>query len=126
MGSDRDALKRRLLALMQQPNFMPMRKRGLAKRLKIEDEIYPDFRRMVEDLADNGEIAELKKGKFGLPRGDNDAKAGKRGKGGGGALPKNTRVGRIDIKRAMAKVGLLVLVGLVLVAFGLDVWKLLD
>ena len=52
MSAERDALKQRLLTLMQQPNFMPMRKRGLAKKLRVDDEDYAAFRRLVEDMAE--------------------------------------------------------------------------
>lgn len=103
MSAERDALKQRLLTLMQQPNFMPMRKRGLAKKLRVDDEDYAAFRRLVEDMADAGDIAEVKKGKYGMPRGDGESR--RRGPDAGsaavgGEVPKGARVGRIDIKRA--------------------------
>src|ERR1700750_2021288 len=74
---DRKELKEKLLLLMQSQRYLPMRKRSLAHELNISDEIYPTFRRLLEDLVKSGEISELKKGKFGLPR----AKGGQRTSG---------------------------------------------
>lgn len=65
---DRKELKEKLMGLMQSQRFLPMRKRSLAHELNISDEVYPAFRRLLEELVKSGEIAELKKGKFGLPR----------------------------------------------------------
>ncbi|HYG75754.1 MAG TPA: ribonuclease R [Planctomycetota bacterium] len=48
---------------------MPMRKRSLARELDIADEDYRDFRLLLDDMVKSNEIAELKRGKFGLPLG---------------------------------------------------------
>src|SRR5437868_1706320 len=60
-------LKERVLQLMSSPSFMPMRKRGLAKALDISDEEYRGFKELLEEMSAEREIAELKKGKYGLP-----------------------------------------------------------
>ncbi len=122
-------LKSRLLELMSSPAYMPQRKRGLARLLKVPEESYRAFKTLLEDLAQSGEIAELRKGKYGLPLpgkptykpvsrpaefpdtipapqstghsalstspGTEHSALGTKEK----PLPKNVRIGRIDIKR---------------------------
>jgi hypothetical protein len=43
-----------------------MRRRGLAKALRIGDDEYRDFKALLDDMAAEGTIAEMKKGKWGL------------------------------------------------------------
>jgi ribonuclease R len=62
-----DDMKNQILQLMSSNAYMPMRKRGLAKALDISDGDYRDFRALLEEMTDAKEIAELKRGKFGLP-----------------------------------------------------------
>ena len=62
-----DILREQILKLMGSIEYMPMRKRGVAKALRISDEDYRAFRTLLEDMAERGEIAELRRGKFGLP-----------------------------------------------------------
>lgn len=114
-------LKSRVLELMASPAYMPMRKRGLAKQLKVSDETYREFKTLLEEMADSGEIAELKKGKYGLPlpgapvykpvtrppveklpkHGPRDPDEDDEGDDVAGEkpLPKNLRVGVIEVKR---------------------------
>ena len=116
-----DALKEEILKHISAPSYMPMRRRGLAKALRIGDEDYRGFKELLDEMADEGTIAELKKGKWGLPLGGqakktesathprvdagetegndqaDDVPAGSRRSEA--PLPKNVRTGRIDIKR---------------------------
>jgi len=111
MPLDREKTLDRLLDLFATPGVPPMRKRAMAKALEIEDEDYLDFRHWIEEWVENGRIAELKHGKFGLPRpgkttpGREAANAVQAGlatvaQADVRNLPKNARVGRIEIKRA--------------------------
>ena len=59
---DIEQTKTQILELMSAPEYMPMRKRGLAKALEIPDEFYGQFRRTLEAMAESGEIAELRRG----------------------------------------------------------------
>ncbi len=77
---DTDQTKARIFELMASAKYMPMRKRGLAKALEIPDEFYGQFRRILEALAESGEIAELRRGKFGLPATDGGAERKPAGK----------------------------------------------
>jgi ribonuclease R len=61
-------LQKKVLDLMADKSYMPLRKRGLARELEIDDEAYAEFRNLLEDMTDKGLIAELKRGKYGLPR----------------------------------------------------------
>jgi len=61
-------IKSRLLDLLGSKRYMPMRKRGIARELDVSEEDYRDFRVLLESLVKRGEIVELKRGKFGLPR----------------------------------------------------------
>ena len=61
-----DSLKDRLLALFSSPSYMPMRKRGIAHALEIDDGDYHEFKSESDKLAEDGVIAELKRGKYGL------------------------------------------------------------
>jgi len=115
MSAELEHLRQQVLQLMSAPSFVPQRKRRIAKQLGVDDEDYVDFRHMLEDMSERGEIAELKHGKFGLhPERDQEAKdfahGGPRVKPNmrrGGVpkqlashrVPKNARVGRIEIKR---------------------------
>lgn len=107
MPFDRDGLRRNILDLMRQSGFMPLRKRALARKLGVPEEDYRDFRHLVDELAEKGELAERKHGKFSLPASaaggaapgsampqteDEDAPQAK-------GLPRNALVGRIEIKR---------------------------
>ncbi len=90
---------------------MPMRKRSLARQLDLDMDEYVDFRHLIDEMVDSGAVSQLKRGKYGLPRTagkGNTAKGkkGRRAKGGdaesiegGKGLPKNSVVGRMDIKR---------------------------
>ncbi len=114
----RDELKEAVLRLLSSPSYMPMRKRGLARQLDIDDEDYLAFKELLNEMASEGSIDELKKGKWGLPLGskvspkkskstqasDNDnpsveSKSESPAKPVEKSLPKNLRVGRIDVKR---------------------------
>ena len=108
---DVESIKARVFELMSGPGYMPMRKRGLAKALKIPDADYRTFRSLLEQLTEEKQIAERKRGKYGLAR-DEDAaplipvRAGRRVAElaseipAAKQLPKHARVGRIEIKRA--------------------------
>ncbi|HYF51848.1 MAG TPA: ribonuclease R [Planctomycetota bacterium] len=65
-----EQLREQVLELMSGPGYMPMRKRGLAKSLEISDDDYRAFRELLDEMVSSGEIVELKRGKFGLPRGE--------------------------------------------------------
>ena len=67
----RDELKNSVLRLLASPSYMPMPKRGLARQLHIDDEDYVAFKELLAEMADEGTIDELKKGKWGLPLGGN-------------------------------------------------------
>ena len=71
---NRDDMKTSVLRLLASPSYMPMRKRGLAKELDIDDEDYRNFKELLDAMAGDGTIAELKKGKWGLPLGGTDAR----------------------------------------------------
>src|SRR5579862_8988737 len=62
-----DTMREQILSLMGSMSYMPMRKRGVAKSLHIPDADYRAFRTLLEEMAESGEIAELRRGKFGLP-----------------------------------------------------------
>ena len=117
----RDDLKEAVLHLLSTPNYMPMRKRGLARQLHIDDEDYLAFKDLLSEMAEEGTIDELKKGKWGLPFGGSP-KGGKKKSASVATesespdqpiktdaekptklsekpLPKNVRIGRIDVKR---------------------------
>lgn len=103
MPNNQEQLRIRILNFMGEPGFQPLRKRALAKKLEIDDDDYVDFRHFLDELVEKGEVAELRHGKYGLPR---HGEALKRGRSQGGTfseqlknLPKNALVGRIDIKR---------------------------
>jgi ribonuclease R len=116
----RDDLKEAVLRLLSSPSYMPMRKRGLARQLSIDDEDYLAFKELLSEMASDGTIDELKKGKWGLPLGgkskssrapaphsannsdpkDHSEKSSEApSKPVDKALPKNVRLGRIDVKR---------------------------
>jgi len=103
MPTDPEQIHLRILDLMSEPGFQPLRKRALAKKLQIDDDDYVDFRHFLDELVEKGEVAELRHGKYGLPhQGEKRKRGGKRDgtfneqlKG----LPRNALVGRIDIKR---------------------------
>jgi len=63
---DVDAIKTQLLELMNSGRFMPMRKRNLARELEISEGDYREFRLLLDEMVKAKEIAELKRGKFGL------------------------------------------------------------
>jgi ribonuclease R len=114
-----DEMKTSILELMSAPEYMPMRKRGLAKALDISDEDYREFRHLLETLAESGEISELRRGKFGLPLSDNghesrhtsatDSDDEETSEADGAEssdderkkvrAPKGTVIGRIEVKR---------------------------
>ena len=118
-----DQMKTSILELMSSAEYVPMRKRGLAKALEISDEDYRQFRHLLEELAEKGEISELRRGKFGLPLGENGdraehASADEDGDDASSAssaspdddgesdderkklrAPKGTVIGRIEVKR---------------------------
>ena len=105
--ADRDALRARLLDFMAQPGFTPLRKRALARKLDVSDAEYVDFRHFVDELVERGVLAELKHGKFGLPR---HVPAGRHAATAAADvakipaaqlkdLPRHAVTGRIDIKR---------------------------
>jgi ribonuclease R len=122
---DTNEIKNRLFAVLSGCKSGPMRKRGLAKALDIEANEYRQFRKLLEEMADRGEIVEMRKGKYGLPgtaaatgeaqrTGRRTARAARQPKAGGAAQPEaahpgtrsgggqaagNTRTGRIEIKR---------------------------
>jgi ribonuclease R len=119
---DVDDTKPRIFELMAKPSFMPMRKRGLAKALEISDEDYGEFRDLLEEMAEAGEIAELRRGKYGLPDGSRTAVSARSGEKASKHSPphekeeseeskdqpevsqskplgKHARVGRIEVKR---------------------------
>jgi len=52
-----ESLTAQLLALLSDENYTPMRKRGLARALRIPDEDYRDFRELLKDLAVRGTIS---------------------------------------------------------------------
>ena len=115
---NRDEMKNSVLRALSSPSYMPMRKRGLARQLHIDDEDYLAFKELLSEMAVDGTIVELKKGKWGLPL-DGAAPRGKAkhshpetpeesasgteekssSKFPEKSLPKNLRVGRIDVKR---------------------------
>lgn len=115
----REALKNAVLQLLASPSYMPMRKRGLARQLGIDDEDYLAFKELLSEMAGDGTISELKKGKWGLPLGgekprrahaphdehasdpsaDSNTTEESPAKPAENSLPKNVRVGRIDVKR---------------------------
>jgi len=120
MRMKRDDLKTAVLELLASPSYMPMRKRGLARQLDIDDEEYLAFKDLLSEMAEEGTIDELKKGKWGLPLGG--AKPARKGTGSRAdsdeespedadsnsdtprkpvekPFPKNVRIGRIDVKR---------------------------
>ncbi len=113
-----------MLQLLSSPSYMPQRKRGLAKALGIDDEEYRAFKDLLDEMANDGTIAELKKGKWGLPlpgakhtphAGINLKKINlpatmktttsirpgclPRQSAGKSASERNLKVGRIDVKR---------------------------
>ncbi|MBI3829306.1 MAG: ribonuclease R [Planctomycetes bacterium] len=78
MAAELQVLREHLLKLVQQPGYVPLRKRKLAKKLGVDDKDYVDFRHLVEDMVSEGVLAELKHGKFGLPPRSGDNAAGLR------------------------------------------------
>ena len=70
---ERTDLKTEILKLLSSPSYMPMRKRGLAKELGIDEEEYRSFKELLAEMSDEGTIAELKKG-----NGGSTAAAGRR------------------------------------------------
>lgn len=74
--ADNTQMREQILKLVQQPQYVPLRKRKLAKQLGVDDRDYVDFRHLVEDLVREGVLAELKHGKFGLPPCSGDTAAG--------------------------------------------------
>ena len=109
-----EIMKTQILELMANKSYMPMRKRGLAKALDISDGDYGLFRELIDQMVTDNEIAELKRGKYGMPLdGAQDNSLDKKHRhesippvpsveGGENkrALPKGVRTGRIEVKRA--------------------------
>lgn len=125
---DAEATTVQLLALLSDENYTPMRKRGLARALQIQDEYYRAFRQLLQELAKRGTI-NGSGGRFSLPLGDDathwqalaprqrtigeeqwDTEAAEGGAPvedrepdtaavRGPLPPKGSRVGRIEVKR---------------------------
>lgn len=103
MPTNNEQLRLRILNLMGEPGFQPLRKRALAKKLSIDDDDYVDFRHFLDELVEKGELSELKHGKYGLAQHGEPRKNGRR-QGDTFSekmkdLPKGAIAGRIDIKR---------------------------
>ena len=105
-------LKTRVLELFSSNSYMPMRKRGIAKALDVDDEDYGGLKNLLDNMAECGEIAELKKGKYGLPlKGGHAYKPAalpddrapahikKNVSSAEKPLSKNWHIGRIEVKR---------------------------
>lgn len=52
---------------MEQPSYRPMRIRELSRALKVRQDAYRGFRRLVEEMVDAGELVELRRKRYGLP-----------------------------------------------------------
>ncbi|HEY3320344.1 MAG TPA: VacB/RNase II family 3'-5' exoribonuclease [Planctomycetota bacterium] len=63
-------VKAELFKLLGEPGYAPMRKRALARELRISDEDYRSFRGLLNDLAKAEVIVEMKHGKYALPMTD--------------------------------------------------------
>ncbi|MCY3023757.1 MAG: hypothetical protein NTW87_32655, partial [Planctomycetota bacterium] len=63
---DTEEMQSRILEFLSSAAYMPMRKRSLARALHVPDEDYRAFRQLLQRMADRNEIAELKRGKYGL------------------------------------------------------------
>ena len=65
---DTDEIRQHVLEYMNSLKYMPMRKRGIAKALEVSDQDYAKFRHLLDEMVESGDIVELRRGKFGLPR----------------------------------------------------------
>ncbi len=57
-----------ILDYIKAPKYQPIKRRQLAKKLEVRDSEYPEFRRTVKELLDQGSIVKLRGGKLGLPK----------------------------------------------------------
>ena len=56
-----------ILTFMGQAEYRPMRIRDLARALKVRQDAYRNFRRLVVEMVDDGELVELRRKRYGLP-----------------------------------------------------------
>jgi ribonuclease R len=56
-----------ILAFMQHAAYRPMRIRELARALKVGHDVYRSFRRLVEEMAEKGELVELRQKRYAVP-----------------------------------------------------------
>ena len=107
MSANKNTLRQKILDLMAGAAFMPMRKRGLAKQLELDMDEYVDFRHLIDEMVDGGEVSQLKRGKYGLPRsgGKGSTSKGKPGRRSKGAAGGGTGLVKVALLRYL-KVGI--------------------
>jgi len=56
-----------ILSFMIQDTYRPMRIRELARAMKVRQDVYRDFRHLVQEMTAEGELVELRRKRYGLP-----------------------------------------------------------
>ncbi len=62
-----DERKNRILALMNEPSFVPMKEKELAIMMQVSSDDRPLFKKCLEELLSEGRISVSKRGKYRLP-----------------------------------------------------------
>jgi ribonuclease R len=57
-----------ILEFIKKPNYQPIKRRQLAKRLSVNNADYPEFRKLIGEMLSEGAIVKLRGGRLGVPK----------------------------------------------------------
>lgn len=64
MGEEGDVTRQKILDYMQMPNFRPGKMKELAREMGVGQPFYRDFRRMMKELEEEGQIVRLRHNRY--------------------------------------------------------------